>query len=401
MRPRLGALLTHPVQYYSPWLKELAKSSDLTVYYAHRQTAEGQARAGFSTAFDWDVPLLEGYEWRWLNNISRNPGLTTFGGCDTPEISQIVRDAKLDALMMFGWNRKTFVQGAIAALRTKTPLLIRLDSQLSPRRAMWKRIVKYPFYSAVLPRLAHYLSPGSRTDEYLRHYGVPADRIHRLAHMIDTDRFAAGAAQARKSGATRTLRTQWGAGDNDFVLLFVGKLIERKRIDLILEALRILRTQDPEAFARTKFWIAGDGPLRVSFEAFVKTHALPVSFLGFLNQSHLPGTYPSADCVILTSSDDTWGLIVNEAFACGVPAIVANGVGCAPELIEDDVTGWTLYGDSPGELAAIIAKASRMVSALARTRISVVSDAASYSPGVDRMLEIVEQVRTPTSTGPQ
>jgi len=401
MRRRIGALLTHPVQYYSPWLKELAKSSDLTVYYAHRQTAEGQARAGFSTAFDWDVPLLEGYEWRWLNNISRNPGLTTFGGCDTPEIGQIVREARLDALMMFGWNRKTFVQGALAALRTKTPLLIRLDSQMSPRRAMWKRVIKYPFYSAILPRLAHYLSPGSRTDEYLRHYGVPADRIHRLAHMIDTERFAAGAAQARQLGATQALRREWGARDSDFVLLFVGKLIERKRIDLILEALRILRTQDPDAFARTRFWIAGDGPLRGAFESYVKTHDLPVSFLGFLNQSRLPEIYPAADCVILTSSDDTWGLVVNEAFACGIPAIVANGVGCAPELIEDGVTGWTLYGDSPEELSAVIAEASRRASALARTRIAMLSDAASYSPGVARMLEIVERVCMPNVAGPR
>ena len=391
MKPRLGALLTHPVQYYSPWLRELAKASDLTVYYAHRQTAEGQAKAGFSTAFDWDVPLLDGYEWRWLNNISKNPGLTTFGGCDTPEIGNIVREARLDALIMFGWNRKCFVQGAAAALRTKTPLLIRLDSQLSPRRSLWKRLLKYPFYSVILPRLAHYLSPGSRTDDYLRHYHVPENRIHRLAHMIDTERFSQGAQAAREAGADKSMRAQFNAADKDFVLLFVGKLIPRKRIDLVLEALRLMKTRSPEAFARTRVWLLGDGPLRSAFEAFVKTHDLPVDFIGFINQSRLPSVYPAADCLILASSDDTWGLVVNEAFACGVPAIVADGVGCAPELIEEGVTGWVLKSDNPADLADIIATASVKARSLARDRIDVISRQGSYGPGVTRMLEIVER----------
>ena len=70
-RPSLAVLATHPIQYYSPWFAHMATDVDLHVYYAYRQTPEGQAAAGFSTAFDWDLPLLDGYESTFLNNVAK------------------------------------------------------------------------------------------------------------------------------------------------------------------------------------------------------------------------------------------------------------------------------------------------------------------------------------------
>ncbi len=61
MSLRVGVLISHPIQYYTPIFRELAKLCDLTVFFAHRQTAEQQAQAGFGVAFDWDIDLLSGY----------------------------------------------------------------------------------------------------------------------------------------------------------------------------------------------------------------------------------------------------------------------------------------------------------------------------------------------------
>ena len=67
MTLRIGFLVSHPIQYFTPIFRELAKQCDLTVFYAHRQTAEQQARSGFGVAFDWDVDLLAGYHSRFLH----------------------------------------------------------------------------------------------------------------------------------------------------------------------------------------------------------------------------------------------------------------------------------------------------------------------------------------------
>jgi glycosyltransferase involved in cell wall biosynthesis len=385
---RIGALLTHPVQYYSPWFRALARRSRLTVYYAHQQTAEGQAQAGFSKGFEWDVPLLDGYEWQWLRNVSRRPGLVHFDGCDTPEISDIIRRERFDAFLMFGWNRKSMLQAGWAAKRTSTPLLIRLDSNLLAPRSWLKSTLKRPFYSAVLPQAGHFLSPGIRTDAYLRHYRVPDSRIHRLAHMIDTDRFAEGATTARRTGAAAALRTAHGAGDGHHVLLFVGKLIPRKRPRLLLEALLQLRVDNPEAAARVQLWLVGDGPQRQELEALANANNLPVKFLGFVNQSALPATYAAADCLVLPSNgEETWGLVVNEAFACGVPAIVSDEAGCAPELIFEDETGWLIRRPDAGHLAALFDGAVKRARDLPRAALVRLSTEGGYEAGVAAFLE--------------
>src|SRR6186713_2634943 len=61
MAKRIGFLISHPIQYYAPIFRELARRCELTVFFAHRQTAEQQARAGFGVAFEWDIDLLSGY----------------------------------------------------------------------------------------------------------------------------------------------------------------------------------------------------------------------------------------------------------------------------------------------------------------------------------------------------
>ncbi|MDQ0463119.1 glycosyltransferase involved in cell wall biosynthesis [Caulobacter ginsengisoli] len=394
MKPRLGILLTHPVQYYSPWFRALAQASDLTVYYAHQQSAEGQAQAGFGTAFEWDVPLLDGYDWHWLTNVSRRPGLSHFNGCDTPEIAQIVRTGHFDAFIIFGWNKKSFIQAGWACHRSGTPCFIRLDSQLAMQASPLKRAIKRLVYSAILPWAAHYLTPGVRSDAYLRHFGVPERRIHRLPHMIDVDRFSASAQAARVSGETAALRARHGAGDDDFVLLFAGKLLARKRPGLVLEALRWLRTSDPKAAARLKVWLVGDGPLRGELEAFTAQHALPVSFLGFVNQSAIPTAYAAADCLVLPSNgEETWGLVVNESFACGRPAIVSIEAGCAPDLIEDGVTGWTLRHPDADALAKVMATALRDARRLPNQGLAAKNLAGSYSTGVASLLETLSTLK--------
>src|SRR4029079_2198956 len=96
---RTGSRVSHPIQYYAPIFRELAKRCDLTVFFAHRQTAAGQAKAGYGVAFEWDVDLLSGYVSRFLANVARQPSTDTFAGCDTPGIAQEIAQGQFDAFV--------------------------------------------------------------------------------------------------------------------------------------------------------------------------------------------------------------------------------------------------------------------------------------------------------------
>ena len=89
---RLAILASHPIQYQAPIFRLLAGRVNLTVFYAHRANQTDQATAGFGVGFDWDIDLLSGYEHEFMDNVSRNPGLDHFGGCDTPSIQTKLAD---------------------------------------------------------------------------------------------------------------------------------------------------------------------------------------------------------------------------------------------------------------------------------------------------------------------
>ena len=87
---RLGILTSHPIQYQAPWFRALAGAADVEVFFAHRQTAAEQGKAGYGVAFEWDVDLLAGYRHRFLRNVAARPGVNDFSGCDTPELRDLM-----------------------------------------------------------------------------------------------------------------------------------------------------------------------------------------------------------------------------------------------------------------------------------------------------------------------
>ena len=135
-------------------------------------------------------------------------------------------------------------------------------------------------------------------------------------------------------------------------MLFSGKFIRKKRPGDIIEAVRCI----PDC-ERPIIVFVGSGEL----EDELRSHALRCKvrcvFLGFKNQSQLPACYAAADTLILPSDGgETWGLVVNEAFACGVPAIVSDSCGCSPDLIEPGVTGFTFPMGDIATLSGVIQK---------------------------------------------
>ena len=383
---KLAAFLTHPVQYYSPWFADLAKRLDLKVYYALNDTSSDQAQAGFGVEFNWDIDLLAGYESEYLNNVASMPRLAGFSGCDVPEVSSRLREDAPDAVLTFGWHKKYYWQVLMAAFRQGIPAFVRVDSQLATPRSSLKRALKYLPYSLVLPNMAHYLTPGERSTNYLRHYGVACDHIHAVPHMIDVERFAAGGELA----AIEDIRAESGARPEQIVLLFVGKLIGKKHPGAIISALTKLSPEQRQQFV---VWYVGSGELSAQIQSEADDAGINTHWLGFKNQSELPALYAAADCLVLPSDGgETWGLVVNEAFACGTPAIVSSKVGAGPELIEAGRTGWVVpFGDDQA-LATRLGELSRNTLQNMAIAVREKSREFRYETGSMAFIQAIERV---------
>ncbi|MBS0219592.1 MAG: glycosyltransferase family 4 protein [Proteobacteria bacterium] len=344
MTLRIGVLISHPIQYWAPIFRELDKLCDLSVYFAHRQTADQQARAGFGVPFEWDIDILSGYRSEFLTNISRNPSSDHFWGCNTPDVANRIAQGRLDAFVVPGWALWSYWQAANASRRNNVPILVRGDSQLASQRRGLRRAAKEMIFPHVLRRFDGFLYVGQRNREYLLHYGVPAQRLFFSPHCIDNDAFQSGSETARRS------LEPWKRKESRCVL-FVGKLIPRKRPLDILRAAKLLRDRG----INIDLMFVGSGELDETLMDFARSAGLSVDWRGFVNQSALPAIYGRADVVVLPSSEaETWGLVVNEAMACGAPAIVSDVVGCAPDLIQPGVTGEIFpCGDVPALAQAI------------------------------------------------
>lgn len=346
-RRKLGIMASHPIQYQAPIFRELARHVDLRVFFAHRQTPRGQADAGFAVPFEWDVDLLGGYSHEFLPNAARHPDPGRFFGCDTPDIEAAIAGAGFDAFLVMGWNLKAYWQAVRACKRHQVPALVRGDSQLGTSRGFVTRAVKRLVYPAMLRQFDACLFVGHHNRAYLAHYGVPANRLHFSPHCVDNQRFAVAAASCDRED----LRRRLGLESDAPVALFVGKLTQMKRPADLIEALGLLRRRG----VRIQGLLVGDGPLRAELEAQAAACAASIQFAGFWNQTLLPQAYATADVLVLPSSAaETWGLVVNEAMACGLPAVVSDAVGCAPDLVIPGRTGETFAMGDPRSLAAAL-----------------------------------------------
>jgi len=362
---RLGVLATHPIQNHAPVFRELAARCDLTVHFAHRQTPEGQAKAGFGVAFDWDVDLLSGFPSVFLENRSPRPGTSGFFGCDTPGIDRAIGDGGFDAFLVMGWNVKSYWQAVRACRRRGIPVLIRGDSQRADRRRLPVRLAKKLLYPRLLQSFDGFCYVGRRNFEYLRGYGAPEGRLYFAPHCVDNAAFAAKAQASfrpRDPSAPKSV-------------LFAGKLIEKKRPLDLIRALALAQN----AGCRVQAIFAGSGELEEELRRAAVQNGLSAIFLGFQNQSRMPSIYAAADLLVLPSDHrETWGLVVNEAMACGTPAVVSDAVGCGPDLIEAGRTGASF---PLGEVAALDAAIRSVLGRDKSTfRDQLAQKIAAYSP---------------------
>ncbi len=333
--PRLAIISTHPIQYNAPWFAMLAMDPDLElkVFYTWSQRQTDLFDQNFGKSVEWDIPLLEGYDYSFVENTSRNPGNNHFSGIVCPTLNQEISAWCPTHLLVFGWNFQAHFK-AMRHFKGKIPVLFRGDSTLLDERGGAREILRRIILTLVYRFIDLALYTGNSNHAYFRKHGLKNAQLVFAPHAIDNDRFIQGDLDYKKQSAN--FRKKLNIEKDDMVILFVGKFETKKNPLLLLKVFKMLLKDERKGKLRLLF--VGNGVLEKQLreEAYGMEE---VCFADFQNQSLIPSVYRAADVLCLPSSGpgESWGLVVNEAMACGVKCVISDKAGCAANL--GDYTG--------------------------------------------------------------
>lgn len=337
---RLAYFVSHPIQYQAPLLRRIAQEPDidLTVFFSSDLSVRGYHDAGFGVRVEWDVPLLDGYQYEFLPRL-RDSDRIGFAQPLNYGVLQRLRHGRFDVVWVLGYAQLFALNAIFAAKLLGLPVLLRSDSQLHDRVRSRKVLFAKQILARFLrPAIDATLSIGQANEEYWHYYFGRDFTVFRMPFAVDNFFFRERslAAAPRREEFRRELGLQPGRP----VILYASKLQTRKRcIDLVEAYLRLAPAPgvDPAAY----LLIVGDGEERAALEARARATGLSsIRFLGFKNQTELPRFYDLCDAFVLPSIHEPWGLIVNEVMNAGRPIVLTDQVGCQPDLVQDGVNGY-------------------------------------------------------------
>jgi glycosyltransferase involved in cell wall biosynthesis len=352
---RLAYLVTHPIQYQAPLLRRLAAEPgiDLTVFFCSDFSLKSYLDPCFGKYIAWDIPLTGGYRHEILPALGRQDRLS-FWRPFNYGLARRLNRKNFDVLWVHGYNRWFHWLAMAWAKFRGLKVLVRDEATLiSASRHKLKQLAKSWFF-LILRRLGDgFLAIGTLNAQYYRSYGIPARRIFCVPYAVDNVFF-----QERARAAARNrerLRRELGLAPGRPLILFASKLSQVKRGADLLEAyIRLSPDQVREPHPYLIF--IGDGDQRKSLEG--RAAALPwncIKFLGFKNQTELPGYYDLCEVLVLPSAFEPWGLVINETMNAGRPVVVSDQVGCGPDLVKSGENGYVFpAGDIDGLRQALV-----------------------------------------------
>ncbi len=352
----LAVIETHPIQYHAPVYQMLATQLNIpvTVIYGSDFSVIGYQDREFGTIFAWDTDLLSGYTPLFLSQVAHG-GARSVEGVSARGLGTALQKVAPKAVLVVGYSPRFHQMALYQAWKAKYPILFRGETtdharQRGPYKAwVWEHILRRIYRACT--RL---LYVGQRSYHHFKRLGCLDEHLVFSPYCVDISPFKPNeAARARFRPA---VRESLGITETQMVLLFSGKLSPRKGPDLLLQAVKHLPA---EIRRHIVVMFLGSGELQETLQALVQSSPpMRVIFLGFQNQTLLSRYYHAADMLVLPSRhSETWGLVVNEALHHGLPCVISEGVGCAPDLIDPGITGDIFETGSARSLALAVQRA--------------------------------------------
>jgi|ERR1051326_8254116 glycosyltransferase involved in cell wall biosynthesis len=351
---------THPIQYHIPVYRHLAQKLGISVsvVFGSDFSIAGYHDREFGSNVAWDTDLVSGYRPIFLSR-SREGGARNDSEVTTRGLDAVLSQVQPRAILCVGYSPRFHLDAFRCARRTRRPILFRGETtDHAVRRGPVKSYVRNLILRGLYNHCPALLYVGKRSKEHFLRLGVEQDRLFFSPYCVDVSTFQAGE-RARKE-LRGPARTGLGLQEDDFVIAFSGKLSSRKGPDQLVNAVRQLPRDVRD---RCVILFIGDGQLKESTQKLSSLRpSVRTRYVGFQPQGNLSRFYHAADLLALPSiHSETWGLVVNEALHHGLPAIVSNAVGCAPDLIDPGKTGETFSTGCVPEITSALLRCIRLV----------------------------------------
>ena len=349
---RLGYLVSHPIQYQAPLLREIAQvhGIELTVFFRSDISIKEYQDHEFGVKVLWDIDLLSGYRHIFLPKLFCNKSIGFFSPINLG-VLKCFRDAKIDLLWIHGWGSLTNIWAIFVAKFLNIPVLIRGESSLIVgNNSFIKQKIKDFYLKILFDNVRIFLAIGSANKEFYLHHGVQEKNIFMMPYAVDNMRIG-----REYKSSINELRDFLKIDKNRKVLLYVGKLTQRKRvIDLMMSYIDLSYTMSNNI---PYLIIVGDGECMEELRSLQLKYNLDnVRIVGFKNQTELPTYFHIADIFIMPSMAEPWGLVLNEAMCCRCAILASDEVVAANDLVQNGVNGFIFKAGNVDDLTNNLSK---------------------------------------------
>ena len=343
---KLAIIITHPIQYYTPFFKLLheRKKIAIKVFYTWGTDALGHKYdPGFGKMVEWDIPLLSGYEYEFIENTSIDQGSHHFKGIINPALVKKINEYDPDALLVYGWSFRSHLK-VLRHFKNKIPVYFRGDSTLldeSPNFSL-KKFFRRFFLKWVYSYVDIAFYPGTRSKDYFIVHGLKEMQLVFAPHAVDNNKFSYS---DKIEMDVLRWKKELGINENNIVFLFAGKFQQKKGSVNLINAFK--RIEDKHSH----LVFVGNGILEKEMKDLANGNS-NIHFLPFQNQSKMPVVYHLCDVFVLPSIGpaETWGLAVNEAMSAGKAILASDKVGCAVDLVKDKMNGYIFKAGDENDL---------------------------------------------------
>ena len=339
MKKKRLAILTEIIAPYRiPVFNALAKLDGIDLHVIFLAETDPDAR-------DWLVYKDEiRFSWEVLPSYRKRAGKHNF--LLNVGVGAALRKANPDVIICGGYNYIASWRALLWAGRNHLPFLLWTES--NSRDLRQNNPLTQRLKSTFIGRCDGFVVPGKASHQYLLSFNISREKIFTAPNAVDNNLYKSIAAEVRSDAAK--FRSQLDLPQRFF--LFVGRMVSEKGIFDLLNAYAVL---DLKLRAEVGLVFAGEGPERVKLERLSQTVKVgSIRFSGFIQRENLAQYYALADALVLPTHTDPWGLVVNEAMACGLPIVCSEVAGCIPDLVEEGSNGFVIPARNIKRLAQVL-----------------------------------------------
>jgi glycosyltransferase involved in cell wall biosynthesis len=318
---RLAIVVSHPIQHFCPQYVSFAQNKDveIKVFFGSALGYKEYVDVNFGKGIRWSNLQLDRFDHCFLNG---DQVLQPDKNLDAPTLEAELTKYQPQVIFTYGYFQRLQRRARRWSLNNEVEIAYISDSELRHKRNKLKELFKGIFIRNYFLPIRYFLSMGDANEAYYKNYGVPLNRIIRMHYPIDFVQYKSS--YLNRDMLNKKIRKQFQIAENEIVILVVGKLVEWKNQDHVIEAMKIL---EAEGVGLTLF-IIGSGKMKDDWEQ--KANALrksKVIFTGFVSIDDLPAYYAAGDIYIHPASLEPHSVAISEAILMGCPVILSDHCG--------------------------------------------------------------------------